>query len=203
MSMSPTPNSPAVRLAGACGIASGALLLAAPALSAPDSVTHTLWLLGWVLLLGFFAGTATLTRGTGARTAWLSPVISAAGAVLVSIHLINVGIEYTANHLSKASPAHEPLHQVGGALFTLGMLPFGVAILASAAVGLVGRILPRWLTWVGLVVGLTAVVNGTMLGTESAWGFLLGTVWVLAGGVVLAARGVKAPAPAELAPVPS
>ena len=137
-------------------------------------------------------GTTTLTRGTGPRTAWLSPAISAAGAVLVSVHLINVGIEYTANHLSKASPAHEPLHQVGGALFTLGMLPFGVAIIASAAVGLVARTLPRWLTWIGLVVGLTAVVNGTMLGTESAWGFLLGTLWVLAGGITLQR---KAPRP--------
>ena len=128
--MSHTDAHRTVRLAGACGIASGVLLLATPALTAPDSITHTLWLLGWVLLLGFFAGTATLTRDTNARTAWLSPAISAAGAVLVSVHLINVGIEYTANHLSKASPAHEPLHQVGGALFTLGMLQFGVAIVS-------------------------------------------------------------------------
>jgi hypothetical protein len=196
MSMSHNDAHHTVRLAGFSGIASGALLLATPALPAPDSVTTTLWLLGWVLLLGFFAGTATLTRRAGARTAWLSPTISAAGAVLVTVHLINVGIEYTANHLSKASPAHEPLHQVGSALFTLGMLPFGVAIIASAAVGLVGRILPRWLTWVGLLVGLAAVVNGTMLGTESAWGFLLGTVWVLAGGITLAAQGTKTAAPA-------
>ncbi len=199
MSISHTDAPRTVRLAGSCGIASGVLLLATPALPAPDSITHTLWLLGWVLLLGFFAGTATLTRGTGPRTAWLSPAISAAGAVLVSVHLINVGIEYTANHLSKASPAHEPLHQVGGALFTLGMLPFGVAIIASAAVGLVARTLPRWLTWIGLIVGLTAVVNGTMLGTESAWGFLLGTLWVLAGGITLAAQGTKTAAAPQLA----
>ena len=79
------------------------------------------------------------------------------------------------------------------------MLPFGVAIVASAAVGLVGRTLPRWLTWVGLVVGLTAVVNGTMLGTESAWGFLLGTLWVLAGGITLAAQGTKTAAAPQLA----
>jgi hypothetical protein len=180
---------PALRVAGLCGIASGVLLLATPALPAPDGITHTLWLLGWLLLLGFFAGIATLTRGTGGRTAWLSPAISAAAAVVVSIHLINVGIEYTANHLSKASPAHEPLHEVGSALFTLGMLPLGVALVASATVGLVCRVLPRWLAWVGLVVGLTALVNGTMLGSETAWGFLLGIIWVFTGGIVLAIRG--------------
>ena len=111
-------------------------------------------------LLGFFAGIATLVRGTSDGTAWLSLAISAAAAVLVAVHLINVGIEYTANHLSKASPAHEPLHAVGGALFTLGMLPLGVAVVASAAVGLVCRVVPRWLAWVGLVLGLTALVNG-------------------------------------------
>ena len=183
MSISHTHANPAVRLAGSCGIASGVLLLATPALPAPDRITHTLWLLGWLLLLGFFAGIATLTRGTGDRTAWLSPAITAAAAVLVSIHLINVGIEYTANHLSKASPAHEPLHEVGGALFTLGMLPLGVALVASAAVGLVRRVLPRWLAWIGLLVGLTALINGTMLGSEAAWGFLIGIIWVFTGGI--------------------
>ncbi len=140
MSISHTDAHPAVRLAGSCGIASGVLLLATPALPAPDRITHTLWLLGWLLLLGFFAGIATLTRGTGDRTAWLSPAISAAAAVLVSIHLINVGIEYTANHLSKASPAHEPLHEVGGALFTLGNAAArdGLGRLRSGRVGRAG-----------------------------------------------------------------
>ena len=199
MSISHTHANPAVRLAGSCGIASGVLLLATPALPAPDRITHTLWLLGWLLLLGFFAGIATLTSGTGGHTAWLSPAISAAAAVLVSIHLINVGIEYTANHLSKASPAHEPLHQVGGALFTLGMLPLGIAVVASAAVGLVCCVLPRWLAWVGLVVGLTALINGTMLGSEAAWGFLAGIIWVFTGGIVLALRGASTMAAPQLA----
>jgi hypothetical protein len=204
MSISHTHANPAVRLAGSCGIASGVLLLAAPALPAPDRITHTVWLLGWLLLLGFFTGIATLTRGTGDRTAWLSPAITAAAAVLVSVHLINVGIEYTANHLSKASPAHEPLHEAGGALFTLGMLPLGAAVVASAAVGLTGRVLPRWLAWIGLVVGLTALVNGTLLGSEAAWGFLIGIIWVFTAGIVFAIRGsahtVAAP---QLATTPS
>jgi hypothetical protein len=199
MSISHTHTNPAVRLAGSCGIASGVLLLAAPALPTPDRITHTLWLLGWLLLLGFFAGIATLTRGTGDRTAWLPPAITAAAAVLVSIHLINVGIEYTANHLSKASPAHEPLHEVGGALFTLGMLPLGVALVASAAVGLVSGVLPRWLAWIGLLVGLTALINGTMLGSETAWGFLIGIIWMFTGGIVLALRGTNTSAVPQLA----
>jgi hypothetical protein len=190
MSISHTDAYPAVRLAGVCGIASGVLLLATPALPAPDGITNALWLLGWLLLLlllGFFAGIATLTRTTGDRTSWLSPVISAAAAVLVSVHLINVGIEYTANHLT--SPAHEPpapgwqcpLHARNAAV--------RVAVVASAAVGLAGRVLPRWLAWAGLVVALTALVNGTMLGSEAAWGFLLGIIWVFTGGIVLALRG--------------
>jgi hypothetical protein len=64
------------------------------------------------------------------------------------------------------------------------MLPLGVALVTSAAVGLVSRVLPRWLAWVGLVVGLTALVNGTLLGSEGAWGFLIGIIWVFTGGTV-------------------
>jgi hypothetical protein len=199
MSLSSTPPHLTVRLAGSCGIGSGILLLATPALPAPDRITNTLWLLGWVLLLGLFAGIATLTHSSGDRTAWLSPVITAAAAVVVSIHVVNVGIEYTANHLSKASPAHEPLHEVGSALFTLGMLPLGVAIVTSAAVGLVRRVLPRWLAWIGLVVGLTALVNGTMLGTEAAWGFLTGIIWIFSCGIVLAIRATRTVAAPQMA----
>ena len=203
MSLSSTYPHPTVRLAGSCGIASGILLLATPALPAPDGVTNTLWLLGWVLLLGFFAGIATLSHGTGDRTAWLSPVISAAAAVIVSIHLINVGIEYTANHLSHASPAHEPLHGIGNALFTLGMLPLGVATVASAAVGFINRVLPRWLAWAGLTVGLTALVNGTMLGTEAAWGFLTGIIWIFTCGTVLAIRATRTVAAPQMTTTPA
>jgi hypothetical protein len=201
MSMSHTATSPAVRLAGSCGIASGALLLAAPILPTPDGVTRTIWVLGWLLLLPFFAGIATLARTHGDRRGWLTPVISAASAVLVSIHLTNVAVEHVANTVSKASPVHEPLHAVGGALFTLAMLPFGVAIVASAASGLVGRSLPRWLCWVALAVGVTALVNGTLVGSESAWGFLLAVVWMFTAGTVLAVRGTRNPVASELAPV--
>jgi hypothetical protein len=38
-----------------------------------------------------------------------------------------------------------------------------------------------------------------MLGSESAWGFLLGTVWVLAGGIALTAQGTKTVAAPQLA----
>jgi hypothetical protein len=126
----------------------------------------------------------------------LSPVVTAAGAVLVAVHLVTVGIEHTANALSTSSPVHEPLHEVGGALFSLGMLPFGLVLVSAAVAGLAGRALPRWLAGAGLVAGLVALANGTMIGSESAWGFLLSTVWVFAAGVTLAVRR----APAEQTP---
>lgn len=192
MSTSHPDTRPTVRLAGACGVASAVLLLAVPMLPAPESIAISLWVLGWVLLLPFFAGIATLARTAGGREAWLSPAISAATAVLVSVHLIGVGVEHVANNVSKASPVHEPLHAIGGALFMLAILPLGVALIGSAAVGLVGRVLPRWLAWTGLAVGLTALVNGTMIGSEAAWGFLFGIVWVLAGGITLAWRRTRA-----------
>ena len=141
------------------------------------------------MLLPFLAGVAELARQAGGRAAWIAVAIPAAGAVLVALHLVTTGVEHAANGLSKSSAAHEPLHEVGAALFGLGMLPFGVALVAAAVAGLAGQALPRWLAAAALVIGLVAGVNGTMLGTESAWGFLLSTVWVFAAGVTLAVRG--------------
>ena len=181
-------NRPTVRLAGACGVASAVLVLAAPGVAAEDVARRRSGCSAGCCCCRSWPASPRLARDAGGRAAWVAPAIPAAGAVLVALHLVTVGIEHTANGLSKSSPAHEPLHEVGGALFSLGMLPFGVALVAAAVAGL-ARALPRWLAGAALVVGLVSVVNGTMLGTESAWGFLLSTVWVFAAGVTLAVRG--------------
>ena len=176
----------AARATGACGAVAAALILAAPSLSGPAA--STIWLVGFLLLFPFFAGLASLAHTAGGRTVWLAPAIPAAGALLVAVHLVNAGVEYTANNQSTSSPVHEPLHEIGGALFVLGMLPFGVALVAAAIVGLGGGALPRWLAGGGLAIGLTALVNGTMLGSEAAWGFLLALLWVLVAGITVAVR---------------
>lgn len=187
MSTPRADNRPTVRIAGACGVASALLVLAAPGVPAED-VALILWMLGWLLVLPFLAAVSVLARDAGGRAAWVAPAIPAAGAVLVALHVVTVAIEHTANGLAESSPAHEPLHEVGSALFSLGMLPFGVALVAAAVAG---RALPRWLAGAALVVGLFSVANGTVVGTESAWGFLLSTVWVFVAGVTLAVRGAR------------
>ncbi len=177
-----------LRLAGGCGVLSAGLILAGPLL--PEPVAVTAWILGFLLVLPFLAGVAASVR-SGSRASWLAPVIPAAGAVLVAVQLVQFGVEYAANNLSTSSPAHEPLHDVGGALFMVAMLPFGTALVAIGIMGLADRALPRWLAGAALVIGLVALVNGTMLGSEMAWGFLLSTVWVLAAGATLAMRGTR------------
>lgn len=184
----PDPARPTrLRLVGGCGVLSAGLILAGPSL--PEPVALTAWIIGFLLVLPFLAGVATSVPGAGSRVSWLAPVIPVAGAVLVAVHLVQFGVEYAANNMSKSSPAHEPLHDVGGALFMVAMLPFGTALVAIAIIGLADRVLPRWLAGTALVIGVVAVVNGTMLGSEMAWGFLLSTVWVFAAGITLAVRG--------------
>jgi hypothetical protein len=46
---------------------------------------------------------------------------------------------------------------------------------------------------------LIALINETMLGSEAAWGFLAGIIWVFAGGIVLALRGTSTVAAPQLA----
>ena len=71
MSHTDAPHRPA---RGSCGIASGFCCSRPRPCPHPTASPHPL-AARQALLLGFFAGTATLTRGTGPRTAWLSPVI--------------------------------------------------------------------------------------------------------------------------------
>src|SRR5688500_8952843 len=69
---------PTFRIAGACGVASAALVLAAPFMGGAG-IAATVWLFGWVLLLPFIAGVSVLVRDAGGRAAWLSPAVTAAG----------------------------------------------------------------------------------------------------------------------------
>ena len=71
------------------------------------------------------------------------------------------------------------------------MLPLGRPWSPPKRSGLVRRVLPRWLAWIGLLVGLIALINETMLGSEAAWGFLTGIIWMFTGGIVLALRGTQ------------
>jgi hypothetical protein len=51
------------------------------------------------------------------------------------------------------------------------------------------------------VIGLVALANGAMIGTEAAWGFLLSIVWVFAAGVTLTVRRARVEQPPEPATV--
>lgn len=187
MSSPTTDLRPRLRLAGACGVAGTLLLLAAPSLD-PQGIGVTVWIVGWLVLVPFFAGLATLARSTGGGAAWLAPAVTMAGAVLAAVHLVNAGVEQAANGLPTSSPTHDALHAVGSALFSLAMLPLGVALIAAAAAGLAGRCLPRWLSGTAGIIGVVALVNGTMVGSEAAWGFLLPLLWVFAAGSTLVVR---------------
>jgi hypothetical protein len=91
------------------------------------------------------------------------------------------------------------LHKVGSAaLFTLGMLPLGRPWSPPQRSGWSAGCCPRWLAWIGLLVGLIALINGTMLGSEAAWGFLTGIIWMFTGGIVLALRGTNTLAAPQL-----
>lgn len=172
-----------LRFAGGCGVASALSLLLSPTL--PQPVGVPLWMLGFALLAAFLYGMAAPERegAHGKPAVW----VVAGASLTVGFQLLAASIERVANGLAISSPLHDPLHDVGGAVFTAAMAPIGVAILAIALAEARARVLPRGIGWSAAVVGALAVVNGVVLGPEAMWGLLAVQVWALGAGVTLLA----------------
>jgi hypothetical protein len=142
------------------------------------------------LLLLFFSHFRSVVRDRSASSA--GPTVMVAGAVLWA-----GGILYSsAVSLALVSAAD---HGFGEAAQTLNVLanstwlPFiaGIAVtLIGAGMTVLGtRVLPIWLGWVALVVGIVACI-----GPGGFAGFFVGPLWMLVAGIMLAMR--KEPASA-------
>lgn len=185
MTTQPPEDRSSPRLVGAAGIATALLLLVAP-MVASDAGTVA-WIVGFVLLVPFLAGLASLVAAEGTGR-WLAPVVTAGGSIAAALQLVTAGVGHVANNVSKASLVHEPLHAVESALFALTLLPLGLALAAAAAAMLRHHQVPRWLGYATAVVAAILLGNGMVLGTEQLPGLLAFLVWTFICGIVLMAR---------------
>ena len=174
------------RTAGIAGILAAPLVLAAPMTG--QQVGPVLWLLGFALALVALAGLAAALRNEPHPRNWLTHLIVPFGAITLTLQLTIMGIGYVANHLSKSSPVHEPLHSVESALFTISLYGLGLALAAAGLAMHRQPGAPKWMTALTGVVAACLVANASALGTEQVPALLAFLVWLPASGIALLRR---------------
>ena len=159
-----------------------------------------LTLLSFVVFLLAATLLARLLRGGGEVSAWLSSAITATATIYVAVtlaaELANVGAAiYDGHHGAPLSTVtaldHAHWFGVFAATAVLGVFTFAVA-----AAALVGRELPRWIGFTGLVPGLLCLASGAGPRTGLVGGAtMLWAIWFVALGVVALRRGQAVMAP--------
>ncbi len=150
-------------------------------------------LLAFVCFAVFAACVYDISRRRGAGSfAGALALVSAVTMLAVKLGSGSAHIAGLSLHTSLTADTALALEAMNGAAFVLSWLPFAVFVAAAAyalrACGLLGRVG----TWVGLGIGLVGV-PAALLGvldpmTAMPVPFLLGLVWLLVVGAVLAIR---------------
>jgi hypothetical protein len=125
-----------------------------------------------MLFLIFLGGLrAFLARAEGQDTR-LAPVVGAAGAVAVGLVLVQAALVVALTALrgnevgvraQGSAWAARALFYLEGALGDMVLFPFAAFLAAAAVVLLRTRVLPRWLGWAGVALGLLVGVLGAGL----------------------------------------
>jgi hypothetical protein len=137
------------------------------------------------LLVVFFSQLASLARQRG-PAAGAGPAVMVSGAVLWAAGLL-LGSNMELAALSAGDKDLEQVAQTLNVLIETNWIPF----IAGIAVTLIGAgmtvlrsgLLPSWLGWVALVVGIIALA-----GPGGFLGFFVGPLWMLVAGIMLATR---------------
>jgi hypothetical protein len=145
--------------------------------------------------LGVLRSTLRVAEGGTGR---LAATAYAGGIVLVGFALVDSALQFaTADSVGDVPPNVTQTLSVLYSDFFLGFpVGFGTLMLASALVLLRTRVMPRWLGWFALVLGIAA-----FLGPIGFGAFLVFLVWVAVVSVLLYQRRDATPAPPPPAPV--
>jgi hypothetical protein len=140
--------------------------------------------------LVFLAVAAFLYRVTGRDqepAGWLS--LTAFGAAVLYSTTTGLAVTgaalYRAQHRADTTAVVAALNNLRDFLFSLSFLPLGVFTCAVAAMALPrGTVLPRWIGWIGLPIGLAQFVGAAGAGLEwQNFTYMLWFAWFVALGV--------------------
>ena len=151
------------------------------------------------LLLLFFAGLHGVLRRIEGETSPLSLAVFGAGVALAVVAPLTIMVE---DHLMLgfAAAGVDPkvvasMDGLGPLAFALGGFPQALVTSGAAALFLRESLVPRWMSWFGVIVGVLSLAGtGTlvqgMMFPVSSLAMLLFRVWVLMVSVALARRAV-------------
>jgi hypothetical protein len=145
------------------------------------------------LFLGLFAGvlSSAFRRDDGDRGAL--PGLVLAGGILMSLGFaIFAALTVTITDLGNdAEPgAAQALNALNNDFFFPLAIGTGIFMLSAATATLRVGVFPRWLGWVGLVIGIAAVTPAGF------FAILASGIWILIASVLLLRRPAVAPPPA-------
>jgi hypothetical protein len=142
-------------------------------------------------LLIMFAG-AVRARAQRQETSSVGAAMMLGGALLWSAGML-VGSMLTLAQISSADHNQPQVAQTVNVIAAADWVPFigGIAVfLIGAGLTVLGsRVLPVWLGWIALIVGIVSLA-----GPGGFVGFFVGPLWVLVAGIMLALRREDAPA---------
>jgi hypothetical protein len=156
-----------------------------------------------VALLLLFAG-GLRARGRRQGSSDVGSTVMLAGAVLWASGIL-VGSTIELAQVSSADHKQAGVAQTMNVLGNADWIPFigGIAIfmLGAGIAALNSHIVPRWLGWIALVIGIISLA-----GPGGFLGFFGAPLWLLVVGIMLAVRpadATVAPRPAAAHPAPS
>lgn len=181
---------------GKTGAEDGAGVLAdlRRAVSPAEHIGQALEMLGFTALLVFLGAMYRAIWRAERSDGWLAATALGAGLVTVAVKLGSVAPLMAAQlRADELTPdLARTLHDLGEAAFILSGYTTGIFVAAAAAAALATGVLPRWLGFGGVVIGVLTIAAGTA-GVVDPGGYvpvpyLLGLVWVLAASVMMALR---------------
>jgi hypothetical protein len=160
---------------------------------ANESVAFGVEMLGYVALASFTAYVAAALRGS---RPWAATLALFGGATMLAVKLSGWASVLAAKQSEVAADTAAALIQVDEMAFVLGWLPHGLFVIGLAAAGVIAGRLPRWLGWVGGVIGLTEILAVIAAAQEPVViPYLLSLLWIIAASLLLAFRGRRQETP--------
>ncbi|WP_308465294.1 hypothetical protein [Rathayibacter soli] len=159
--------------------------------------------LGFIAFMFYLGWLVTTLRTRGGVATWFASTAVIAGTVTVALKISSIFpvIAGRLDHNSLSPSIARVLADMNNVAFVVTFLTFGTFLAAVGAAFVVSRVMSRWFGWSAVAIGGGTIALTLLSGADpinaNALPFMLGLLWILVTGIVLAWRGVRAELPGE------